>query len=370
MRIIGVLVLCALVLCAGPFEKKKKKSEEPVTQVLQLPKDPPSAVTAETARMVFHVSPLSSKGLLSQQVRDALKSLQRALGGASLVKLRAFVAGSGDMRRVQAIVSETFTDRRLPLPALSVVQVGGLPLEGAQVVLESVSVGKRDVNPNGLIYISGQATTAEKALEPVPPLVEKSMGALRTAIQAAGGKAEDVLRGTCFLSSLENLPKIRDMVESEYRGAAWNFVQIQRAPANSVAECELVARSRVKIEKPLEFLNPDGLTKSPNYSQIALVGAPRIAMTGTQVAFGFQDGDARLAFGRLEKELGLVGASIKDVAFSCVYPLSATIADQVRKIRFEYYDKARPPASTLLPFEGLPSMDASFAVDVVAVVSR
>jgi len=42
----------------------------------------------------------------------------------------------------------------------------------------------------------------------------------------------------------------------------------------------------------------------------------------------------------------------------------------VRKIRFEYYDPARPPASTLLPFEGLPSMDASFAVDAIAVVSR
>jgi enamine deaminase RidA (YjgF/YER057c/UK114 family) len=370
MKITGVLALCALALFATAFDKKKKKSEEDVTQVLQLPKDPPSAVTAETARMTFQVSPLSTKGLLSQQVRDALKALQRTSGGASIVKLRAFVAGSGDMRRVQAIVSETFTDRRLPLPALSVIQVGGLPLEGAQVVIESTAVGKKDVNPNGLIYISGQATSTDKPLDPVAPLAEKSMGALRTAVRAVGGQSEDVLRGTCFLSSLEGLPKIRGLVESEYRGAAWNFVQIQRAPANSVAECEAVARSRVKLEKPLEFRNPDGLPKSPNYSQIALVGAPRVALTGTQVAFGFQDADARLAFGRLVKELGQVGASIKDVAFSSVYPLSNSIADQVRKVRFEYYDQSRPPASTMLPFEGLPSMDASFAVDVVAVVSR
>ena len=92
-----------------------------MTQVLQLPKDPPSAVVAETARLGFYVSPLSSRGLLSQQVRDALKAMQRNLGGANIVKLRAFVAGSGDMRRVQAIVSETFTERRLSLPALSVV---------------------------------------------------------------------------------------------------------------------------------------------------------------------------------------------------------------------------------------------------------
>jgi enamine deaminase RidA (YjgF/YER057c/UK114 family) len=147
-------------------------------------------------------------------------------------------------------------------------------------------------------------------------------------------------------------------------------VEIQRAPFNSVAECEVVARSRVKIGKPLELLNPDGLAKSPNYSQIALVGASRVAITGTQVAFGVQDADVRLAFGRLEKALAAVGASIKDVAWSSIYPLSGSIADEVRKIRFEYYDPARPPASTLLPFEGLPSMDASFAVDAVAVTNR
>jgi enamine deaminase RidA (YjgF/YER057c/UK114 family) len=189
-------------------------------------------------------------------------------------------------------------------------------------------------------------------------------------VRGAGSQPEDMLRGTCFLSSLEGFGKVRDLVESEYRGAVWNFVQVQRSPANSVVECEAVARSRVKIGKPIEFLNPDGLAKSPNYSQIALVGAPRVAITGTQVAFGFQDTDVRLAFGRLEKELAGVGASIKEVAWSSIYPLSNPMADEVRKIRFEFYDPARPPASTLLPFEGLPSMDASFAVDAIAVANR
>ena len=370
MKTIGVLALCALAAFAGPFDRKKKKSEEDVTQVLQLPKDPPSAVVAETARLVFHLSPLSSRGLLSQQVRDALKALHREVNGAAMVKLRAFVAGSGDMRRVQAIVSETFTERHLPLPALSVVQVGGLPLEGAQVVIEATSVGKRDVNPNGLVFIAGQASSSPKPLEPVEPLAEKAFANLRTAVQGAGSQPADVLRGTCFLSSLDGLARIREIAASQYSGAVWNFVQLQRAAANSTVECEAVARSRVKIEKPLAFLNPEGLPKSANFSQVALVGAPRIAITGTQVAFGSQDADVRLAFGRLQKELAHVGASIKDVAWSSVYPLYNSVADSVRKIRFEYYDQARPPASTLLLFEGLPSMDASFAVDAIAVVSQ
>jgi|SRR5579863_7107086 len=367
MKIIGVLALCALALLAGPFDKKKKKTDEDVTQVLQLPKDPPSAVVAETARLVYHVSSLSSRGLLSQQVRDALKALHRSVGNATIVKLRAFVAGSGDMRRVQAIVSETFTERHLALPSLSVIQVGGLPMEGAQVVIESTSAAKKDVNPNGLVFISGQAASLDRPLEPLGPLAEKVAGSLRAAVRGMGGQPDDVLRGTCFLSSLDGLTGVRHLFESEYTDAVWDFVQLQRAPAHSVVECEAVARSRVKITKPVEFVNPDGLSKSPNYSQIALVGAPRVALTGTQVAFGFQDSDVRLAFGRLEKELAGVGASIKDVVWSSIYPLSMSIENQVRKIRFEYYDKERPPASTMQPFEGLPSMDASFAVDAIAV---
>jgi len=369
MRTIGVLVVCALVVHAGLFGKKKK-SDEDVTQVLQLPKDPPSAVVAETARLGFNVSPLSSKGLLSQQVRDALKALQHSAGSGTIVKLRAFVAGSGDMRRVQAIVSETFTDHHQSLPALSVVQVGGLPQEGAQVVMEATTVGKKEVNPNGLAFIAGQQAASPNPLDPVYPLAEKALAELRTAVKGAGSQAEDVLRGTCFLSSLDDFSKVRQIVESEYRGAAWTFVQLQRAPVNAVAECEAVARSRVKIDGSVQFLNPDGLPKSPNYSQIALVSAPRVAITGTQVAFGSQDSDVRLAFGRLEKELAGVGASVKDVAWSSIYPLSNAMAEDVRKIRFEYYDAARPPACTLLPFEGLPSLDASFAVDAIAVASH
>jgi len=37
-------------------------------------------------------------------------------------------------------------------------------------------------------------------------------------------------------------------------------------------------------------------------------------------------------------------------------------------VRGEFFDSAHPPASLLLLFEGLPSMNAGFAIDVVAVI--
>ena len=346
-------------------KKKKKDEEEPVTQVLELPKDPPSAVVAETSRLVFHTSPLSAKGLLSQQTRDALKALLRMTGGASIVKLRAFVAGSGDVRRVQTIVSETFTDRRLALPALTVVQAGALPMEGAQVVIESVSVAKKELNPNGLAFISGQAQVVPQPLQPLAPLAEKAAADLDRALAAARAGANDVLRVTCFLSALDDLPSIRRLFEARYPAAAFNYVQTQRSSPRSVVECEAVARLAVAPRSPVEFLNPDGLPKSSSYSQVALVNTPRVALSGLQMAFGLEDGDARLAFQRLAKALDGVQAPLKDVVMASAYPLHPAIAEQLRKIRFEFYDQAHPPASTMLPFEGLPSMDGSFGLDVV-----
>ncbi len=350
------------------IEPKKKRREEEVTQVLELPKEPPAWVVAESQRLSFHVTPLSSQGLLSQQVRAALRALLQQVRGATVVKLRAFVAGSGDLRRVQAVVSETFTERRLPLPVLSVVQAGALPLPGAQVVLEAAAVQRRAVNPHGLAFISGQAAAAPDPLAPVEPLLEKSLSDLRAAVHAAGASEENVLRVTCFLPSLEQWPAIRQRLAAAFPKAVLNLVQPQRAPVRALVECEAVARLAAAPQQTLALLNPPQLPRSPFFSQIALVGPARLVLTGAQLGFRYTEDDARLAFQRLGRTLQEAGTSFDRVAVSHIYPLTGAIGEMVRRVRGEFYDKLAPPASTMLPFEGLPSLDASFGVDVIAVL--
>jgi enamine deaminase RidA (YjgF/YER057c/UK114 family) len=94
-----------------------------------------------------------------------------------------------------------------------------------------------------------------------------------------------------------------------------------------------------------------------------------VVFTGGQLAFGFREQDARLAFERLGRTLHQAGASFDRLAMSSIYPLTGAIGNLARKVRTEFYDGANPPPSTMLPFEGLPSLDASFAVEVVAVAS-
>ena len=325
-----ILLILAIAFVAHAAQKSKKKTDEPVTQTLPAMKDPPGAVSAETARLVFHVSPLSNKGLLSQQVRDALKALLRDTHGAVIVKLRAFVAGSGDMRRVPAIVSETFTEHKLALPAVSTVEVGALPLEGAQVVIESVGVEKKTVNPDGLAFYSALPV---KQLRQVP----------------------GTLRATCFLGSLDDLAKVKSITMSAFSGAVVNFVQSQRLDIEPQDVCEAVARLDQAPAQPLTI-----------EKGVALVNSPKIVLTGTQMAFRDSDADLRLAFERLRKVLEPLGVTYQDVFWASAYPLTRPVEEKVRALQLEFFDRSKPPAGTTLLFEGLPSLDATMAMEVIA----
>lgn len=352
-----VFVTVSGALFAAQRKRKGKQEEEEITQTLRVLPDPPAAVAADAERLVFRVAPLSAKGLLSQQVRDGLRALLKDARGATYVKVRAFVAGTGDMRRVQTILSETFTEKRLPIPALSTIQGGALPGVGVQVALEAIGVAKKAVNPHGLAFISGQpADTADQSVEQI-----------RAALRGIGVEGKNVLAVSCFVSSLEDQGRIRTAVAAAFPAAAFNVVQMQRLPVRTAVECEASAPLSKPIGQRIQMMNPEGLANSPNYSQIALVGPGRVVITGTQMGFGSEAADVRLAFGRLGKALDAQQASFKDVIYTRVYPVSDRAAEQVRAVRFEFLDKSRPPASTLLPFEGLPSLDASFGIDVIAV---
>jgi enamine deaminase RidA (YjgF/YER057c/UK114 family) len=366
----AALGLMVSVASSPSLAQKKKRAEPEITQTLELPKELPAVVVAESQRLVSQVSPLSARGLLSQQVRDGLRVLLQQAHGAQIVKLRGFVAGSGDIRRVPAIVSEVFVERRLALPALSVVRVGALPLEGAQVLLEAVAVEKKAVNPHGLAFISPQAGVSEQPLAPAAPLAEQSVSRLRVALRALHLEPGDVLRATCFLTSLDDFDAVRGRVAAAFPGAALSFAQGQRVLGRSSVQCEAVARLRQAPEEALRLLNPAELPKRPGVSQIAVVGPVRLALTGTQLAFGLTEADARLAFQRLGKTLEQAGAGFSEAAVWNIYPLSGYFAELSAKVGAEFCDAARPPAGAIVPVEGLASMDAAFALDAVAVVTK
>jgi enamine deaminase RidA (YjgF/YER057c/UK114 family) len=322
----------------------------------------PRLVDAETARLRFQVSDVPQAGTVAEQVRQCLRGFS-----SPVVALRAFVVGQENAATVRDAVEAEFKKRRQPLPALSIIIVGALPHQNARVQIEAVTTAKQSVNPNGIAFVSGQPASAEQPAAQVAPLIEKSLSALRTAHQAINIQPADVLRGTCFVSSLGDVAEVKQMMRREFPQAALGVIQIQRTASRALVECETVARLRMPAKDGLQFINPEGLAASPNYSHLALISARRLFFSELVVAVSAREADAVYAFARLEQALTGAGSSIKQVAMSQLYPITQAGSELVRKVRFDFYDKAHPPASTLLIFEGLPIASASFAVAVIAV---
>jgi enamine deaminase RidA (YjgF/YER057c/UK114 family) len=301
-------------------------------QTLNLPKDPPLVAIGDTARLVFHVSPLSNQGLLSQQVRDALKAILKLNGGAPIVHIRAFSAGNGDVRRIPQIVSDVLGDKHGPLPSVSVLQVGALPLEDAQVVLETISSGKKEVNRDGVTFHSAEIAVATEPTVLLKPLLQEAIDQL--AAKMAGKPALSV---TCFASELDGAQELLKMVTSAFPGAAINLVQPRRLAWQTEASCEGISRGA------------------------GGESAARYAFSGTQVAFGTEEKDAAVAIQHLDRALNEAGASpAANAALLRIYVLSpSTTAVALKQLTGH-----APIAS--FSVEGVGPVSAGFAIDAVA----
>ena len=320
---VGITLLtdpaCAGQIGAGEkapvINKKKSKNQELPTQAHGELPQPPLALTADAERLSFVAAPLSGRGLLSQQTREALKTLMIQARGAQFIRVRAFVAGTGDLRRVPQLVSEVFADKHVALPVVTTVAAGLLPLENAQVLIEATLQQSRAVNPEGLRFVTAEGATAEAAVAQL-----KQTG--------------ELLRATCYVPALEG----RTPVE----GVA--FVQPQKLTNLAGTTCEGVTRA-------------------------AGAGGVRggLVFTGAQMAFGYTEADARLAFERLERTAKSAGSSVKNAVVLNFYPLSRQLGETALAAGREYLDPARSPAGLRgVVFEGLPSMDGSFAIEVIA----
>jgi hypothetical protein len=194
---------CAGQIGAGEkapvINKKKNKNDELPTQARGELPQPPLALAADAARLSFLVAPLSGRGLLSQQTKEALKFLILQARGAQFIRVRAFVAGTGDLRRVPQLVSEVFAEKHLSVPVVTTVEAGLLPLENAQVLIEATLQQSRLANPEGVRFVTAEGATAAAAV---------------AQLKQSG----ELLRATCYVPALEGCRFLRPATEVEQPG--------------------------------------------------------------------------------------------------------------------------------------------------------
>jgi enamine deaminase RidA (YjgF/YER057c/UK114 family) len=322
-------------------QKRNKKNEEPKSQVLPLPPELPMVLAADTQSLDFHISPLLKSGGLAVQIRRSLNDLLRDTKGETIVKLRAFVSGVGDARRVQTEVASIFSERKLPLPVLTILQVGRLGDDLAQVVIEAVVSTKRTLNPNGLGFLSGQTGKS----------LREALDHLRESATEAEIGVDQVVSCTCFAASVESGDASRGAVEAVFPKTAVNVVQALRDPVNSTTMCQAIAQlSHPAKESALVWVKN---------AHVSLVNSPRLVFTGLQLSFGNYLDDAREAFTRLQRLASALKASEAPVQVNA-FSLDLTAASALRK------STSFPPSVfTVQTVEGLPSVDASAGMEAI-----
>src|SRR5579875_562882 len=338
-RCVAAVVLLALgVLALGA---QRKKNEELKAQVLPLPPELPLALAADTGELDFHISPLLRTGGLAVQIRQSLNELIRDTHGETIIKLRGFVAGAGDARRVQAEVTQIFTEHKLPLPVLSILQVGALGDQAAQVVIEAVVSTHKTVNPYGLAFLAGQ----------MGPSLNEALEHLKASARTAGVEPDRVLTCTCFTSRIEDSAVTRGTLQALFPKSQINVVEALRDPANDASTCQAVGQLAGSSQAgPVVWLKN---------SRTTLVTSHRLVFTGLQLTFGAYLDDAHEAFVRLQRAasaLQPVEAPVEVNAFS----LDASAGSALRKST-----SVPPSVFTVQTIEGLPSIDASAGIEAV-----
>jgi enamine deaminase RidA (YjgF/YER057c/UK114 family) len=340
-----VLFACALLVCqpwlSSAAERQKKKDTEPKSQVMPLPPEPPMALKADTESLDFHLSPLLKTGGLAAQIRQSLNDLIRDTHGETIVKLRAFVAGAGDARRVEAEVAKLFTEHKLPLPVLTVLQVGALGDEAAKVVIEAVVATHRVTNPNGLAFFAGQSG------ESLPAALAK----IRESAQALAVSRENILTTTCFTSRLDNIDRIRAGIAESFPHANVNLVQAVRDPANDASTCQAIGQlSKAPEEAPVVLVRERRTT---------LVSAKQLVLTGLQLSFGSFLDDAHEAFVRLQRSATALDGVEAPIEVN-VFSLDPSGGSALQKTT------AVPPSTfSVQTIEGLPSVDATAGIEAI-----
>jgi len=330
-----------LVSAALANHQQKRKNEEPKSQVAPLPPEPPMALASDTDGLDFHISRLQKTGGLSAQIRQSLNDLIRDTRGETIVKLRAFVAGSGDARRVQAYVTDLFTEHKLPLPTISILQVGALGEEAAQVVIEAVVSTHKTVNPNGLAFFYGQKGGS----------LTKALARLKESTQEVAVDPARVLACTCFTSRIDSFDAAAGAIRAIFPNTEVNVVQAVRDPANDASTCEAIAQlTQAPHEGPVVLVD---------FAHATLVHSPQLIFTGLQLTFGNFLDDAHEAFSRLQKDAASLHRIQTPVEVNA-FALDNYAASALRKTV-----SLAPGTFTVQNIQGLPAVDAVAGIEAV-----
>jgi 2-iminobutanoate/2-iminopropanoate deaminase len=131
------------------------------------------------------------------------------------------------------------------------------------------------------------------------------------------------------------------------------------------------------VAAKIRFINPEGLSRPPTYTQLVEVGSPGRTVyisgqLGTAPDGQLVSGDFAAQAEQVFKNLQIALASV-EASFAEIVKLNSYLADMthlpiLRAVRARYLDPAALPASTTLAVSGFARDGALLEIEAVAVI--
>ena len=130
---------------------------------------------------------------------------------------------------------------------------------------------------------------------------------------------------------------------------------------------------------PKQFIQPEGLTRSPAYTHVVTAQGGTLVFISGQIALNANGelvgrGDLRAqtiqVFNNLQTALAAAGASFNDVVKLNIYIVNYKPEDRavLGEVRSQYLSKGNPPASTLIGVQSLAFDGLLIEIEATAVV--
>ncbi|MES2304962.1 MAG: hypothetical protein V4558_05620 [Gemmatimonadota bacterium] len=315
----------------------------------------PEAVTAETARLEFHVA-TPTHGSLDKQIQSAIQELTSKHRGARFIKVRVFAAPADLAASRKAVTAFIGNAHALP-PVISLVGVAGFPDSAQHVAIEATLSTGRTLNPNGLGFIAGLAS----------PAGERTIAGLARVTREMTIPDSNVLRISCFYESPSQVDSARAGIAATFPKAEALFVYSFSQNAKPLIECEAMARLANTPAQPVQYFNRAGITASTNYSQAAFVGTQKVIFLASQETSEATDSAFTALFERMQAAVTPLGASLVDAVMADYYWLTPDARDMSRTVRVRFLG-GTVPAATGVFFAGLASGSKGAGIDLVVAV--
>lgn len=334
-------------------------------------------------------------GKADDQITALLDKLELVLGQTGrrwndVVKLNCYAADAAVADKTRAAFSRKFAG--FSKPATTYV-VGKLAHAGALVALDAVIVDDSSRNeavkrtrsnppltknagvsdmawlpPGRRVYISGQAEAAKTMAEGTRLTLES----LKRTLEHLGLTLSHVVQIKSFLGPIAGVADAEREIVKFFGGASTPPLVFVEWSSNLPIEIELLAwggAAPARVETPIEYLTPPGMTASPLFCRVTRVNSPETiyisGLYGTSSSNG--EAETREIFESLKGLLDKTGSDFQHLAKATYYVATEEASTKLNEIRPSYYNPQRPPAASKAVVNGTGRDGRTITVDMIAV---